>query len=250
MDRKKALFIYLVGTIGQIVVTCAIVFGLRNIGLKIDSTTISGLLAIAMGGTSSAVWGVIVVCKYKKVTLKEILIDFIDVRQNISDYVLAAMLLLLEFCYVLVGGKFQIEVWYMPVVIFLKAILFGGIEEIGWRYTFQPVLEEKSNYVFSTIITFVCWGIWHMLYFYIEGSLYNIQTIAFLMGLITNCFILSSLYNKTKSLWICVMTHALINTFSQISYGGNLPLSFICNLIIIIVSIVISYKNRKEDYHL
>lgn len=122
-----------------------------------------------MGGTSSAVWGVIVVCKYKKVTLKELLIDFIDIRQNISDYVLAAMLLLLEFCYVLAGGKFQIEVWYMPVIIFLKAILFGGIEEIGRRYTFQPILEEKSNYVFSTIITFVCWGIRHMLYFILRG---------------------------------------------------------------------------------
>lgn len=129
----------------------------------------------------------------------------------------------------------------------MKAILFGGIEEIGWRYTFQPILNEKLNYIFSTVITFISWGIWHLLYFYIDGSLFQVNIMGFLLGLLTNCFILSALYNKTRSLWICVMTHSLINMISQISIDGNFYISLICKAIIIIISIVISHKEKCKE---
>ena len=242
MDRKKELLTYLSGTLGQIFIIGIIVFLLRSIGLKIDYTTALGMLAIGIGGISSALWGIIVTVKYKRATLKEILIDFADVRQPFSSYILVFAFLLLEFA--LQGGRFQIISWYIPVILFLKAILFGGIEEIGWRYTFQPILEEKLNYILATIITFVSWGIWHLLYFYIEGSLYQVAVTEFLLGLLTNCFILSALYHKTRSLWICVMTHAMINMLSQIASGGNFYISLISKGIIIIAAIIVS--NRKE----
>lgn len=98
---------------------------------------------------------------------------------------------------------------------------------------------------------FVFWGIWHFLYFYIEGSIQFVQVSSFLLGLLINCFILSALYYKTKSLWICVMTHALINTLSQISVGGNLIVSMICKVIIICIAIFISRgvctNNEKKN---
>ena len=202
------------------------------------------MFAILIGGTSSALWGIIVTIRYKKATLKEILIDFVNVHQSFSSYILVFVFLLLDFA--LQGGKFQINSWYIPVILFLKAILFGGIEENGWRYTFQPVLEEKLNYIISTIITFVSWGTWHLLYFYIEGSLYQVIVAEFLLGLLTNCFILSALYNKTRSLWICVMTHALINMLSQISGGGNFYISLICKGIIIIIAVVVSHRAKRR----
>ncbi len=149
------------------------------------------------------------------------------------------------------GGMLQVKNWYIPVILFVKAILFGGIEEIGWRYTFQPIIEEQHEYVFSTCVTFVCWGIWHFIYFFIEGSMQSIHVGSFLLGLLTNCFILSALYNKTRSLWICAMTHALINTLSQISVGGNLMVSMICKVIIICIAIFISrgvcINNEKRN---
>jgi len=245
MDRKKALCLYLWGTIGQILVTCVVVYVLRGFKLKVDYTTSIGFLFIGIGGISSALWGAIVTTKYRKISVKDILRDFINIRQTCSNYLLVIAFLVLDFCCVFIGGTFKVESWYIPIFIFLKAILFGGIEEIGWRYTFQPILEEKINYIFATIITFVAWGIWHFLYFYIEGSLYNVDVIGFLIGLFINCFILSALYNKTRSLWICVMAHTLINTFSQISSGGNAGLLFVCRIIIIIVAIGIS-RNKVD----
>ena len=244
MDRKTELLTYLSGALGQIFIISVVVFLLRSIGMKVDYTMALGMFAIVIGGISSALWGIIVTIKYKKATLKEILVDFINVRQPFSGYILVFVFLLLDFA--LQGGQFQINSWYIPVILFIKAILFGGIEEIGWRYTFQPVLEEKFNYILSTIITFVSWGTWHLLYFYIEGSLYQVIVKEFLLGLLINCFILSALYNKTRSLWICVMTHALINMLSQISGGGNFYISLICKGIIIIIAVVVSHKAKSR----
>ncbi len=246
MNRNRELSIYLFGTIGQTVITCIVVCLFRGMQIELNYSTALGMLAIAIGGISSAVWGIIVSVKYRKTTVKKIFFDFANIKQSFSSYLLVVVFLLLDFCPVLFCGKFLINDWYVPIILFVKAILFGGIEEIGWRYTFQPILEERVNYVVSTIITFLAWGIWHFLYFYIDGSLYQVQAKYFLMGLFVNCFILSALYNKTKSLWICVMTHALINTLSQLSIGGDAFVTFVCRVIIILIAIIICMKGRKR----
>ena len=147
--------------------------------------------------------------------------------------------------YIIFGGELRISAWYVPVVMFFKHIIFGGIEEIGWRYIFQPVLQERCNYIVATVITFVMWGMWHFSYFYIEGTLPQVQASAFLLGLLVNCFILSALFIVTKSLWICVMTHSLINVFTQLAMGGSQYVSYACRIIIIVTAVVLSIKEQK-----
>ncbi len=240
MSRKRALALYLSGTLGQIWIVCILVFILRNLGMNVDFTTPVGAIAIGIGGISSALWGIVIAVKYKKYCLKNIGKDFFDIRQDYSAYLFVFIFLSLDFCCVLFGGKLQINAWYVPVLLFLKAILFGGIEEIGWRYTFQPILEEQYSYILSTIITFFAWGVWHFSYFYIEGTLSQVQVIDFAVGLLVNCFILSSLYVKTNSLWICVMTHSLINVFSQLAAGGNQYVLLICRIAIIAIAVILS----------
>ena len=129
--------------------------------------------------------------------------------------------------------------WYAPIILFIKALVFGGIEEIGWRYFFQPVIQERFDYVISTLCTFVSWGIWHFAYFYIEGTMAVVDPIPFLIGLLINCFILSAIFNASGSLWLCAMAHALINVFSQLSTGGNAYVSCICRVLIVVIAIVL-----------
>ena len=138
----------------------------------------------------------------------------------------------------------------MPVVLFFKALLFGGVEEIGWRYFFQPTLEEKIPYLSATLITFLAWSSWHLLYFYIDGSLGVIQLLPFLVGLLINCFILSALYHKTQNLWLSVMTHACINSLSQILVNEEVWLSIVSKILIISLAIWIArkkYVTVKEE---
>lgn len=97
----------------------------------------------------------------------------------------------------------------------------------------------NSNHLFA-------WGVWHFSYFYIEGTLLQVQVIGFVAGLLINCFILSALYAKTHSLWICIMTHSMINVFSQIATGGNQCVLFICRIMIIMIAVVLSNQERRK----
>ncbi len=248
MTRKKALCIYLSCALGQILAVCVIVFLLRRGGVTVDYTSAAGIIAVAAGGISTALWGSVLSVKYHHRTAKRILTDFFNVRQNYKAYLMVLMFLLLDFFYLFCGGRLIITQWYIPLILFVKALLFGGIEEIGWRYFFQPTLQEKLGYIPSTLITFLFWGIWHFSFFYIDGTLAQTDTygiMSFLLGLLVNCFILSALYIRTKSLWICVMTHSLINVFSQTAEGGNIYVRVICCIMIIAAAVLSSKKAQR-----
>lgn len=68
MSRNKAIALYLLGTIGQIWIICIIVYALRNLGVVVDYSTPVGMIAIGVGGISSALWGTIIAIRYKNIT--------------------------------------------------------------------------------------------------------------------------------------------------------------------------------------
>lgn len=163
---------------------------------------------------------------------------------------LVIIFIILDFHDVFISGSIQIKTVYTFLFIFVKSIAFGGIEEIGWRYTFQPFIEKKLPYFAAAISTFVFWGIWHFLFFYIDGSISVVQVFPFLMGLLTNCFILSAIYNYTNNLWLCVLAHSLINTFSQVTISGsngNVYIGLFARVMIISLSILLSRKSKSDN---
>ena len=245
--RSNALKLYLLGTIGQITLVCLVVFFLRQSGIIVDYTTTIGIVAIVIGGISSAQWGTIVAIKYKKIDFKTVISDFFRIKQSYKNYLLVIFFLSLNFLYVIFGGNVTITLWYIPIIMFVKHIAFGGLEEIGWRYLFQPLLQERLSYITSTLLTFISWGTWHFLFFYIDGSMTKVNVIPFLAGLLTNSFLLSVLYNITNSLWICAMTHSLINVCSQIFEGGNTYVSYLCKVIVIVLAIILSNKAIQRN---
>ncbi|MEZ7743550.1 CPBP family intramembrane metalloprotease [Gemella sanguinis] len=245
--RSNALKLYLLGTLGQIALVCIVVFFLRQSGTTVDYTTTNGIVAIIAGGISSAQWGTIVAIKYKKIDFKTVMSDFFRVKQSYKNYLLAIFFLSLNFLYVLFDGNVTITLWYIPIIMFVKHIAFGGLEEIGWRYLFQPLLQERLSYIISTVLTFIAWGTWHFLFFYIDGSLAQVSVISFLVGLLTNSFLLSALYNITNNLWICAMTHSLINVCSQIFEGENTYVSYLCKVIVIVLAIILSNRAIERN---
>lgn len=60
---------------------------MRCSGLVVNYTTPAGVVAIGIGGVSSALWGTIVAVKYKKYSVKKIFRDFLAVKQKCSSYV-------------------------------------------------------------------------------------------------------------------------------------------------------------------
>jgi CAAX amino protease len=246
MSRKQALSMYLLGTFGQVLGVSLLVCFLRVGGVKVDFTSPMGIIAVIVGGLSSALWGSLASIIYHQSSFKQVLKDFFQVKDSFANYCLVLVFLLLDFFPFILGGKITTQSLVLPVVLFFKALLFGGIEEIGWRYFFQPTLEERIPYLSATLITFLAWSSWHLFYFYIDGSLAVIQLLPFLVGLLTNCFILSALYHKTQNLWICVMTHALINALSQLSSTKSVWLSLVIKVLIILLAMRIASSSMEK----
>ena len=246
MKRKEALSFYLAGTFGQILLVSLLVWLLRVGGVRVDYGTPIGLFTFILGGLSSAIWGGYVSIRYHHSSVKQLVRDFFQVKQPLSNYLLVLIFLGLDFLPLLLSGGMIIQAWYLPIMLFCKALVFGGIEEIGWRYFFQPALQEKLTYLVSTLFTFLAWSLWHILYFYIDGSLATIQLLPFLLGLLSNCFILSAIYTNTRSLWLCVMTHALINDLSQLSSAESLWLSLVIKVLIILLAMKIAGSSMEK----
>ena len=247
MNRKQALLLYLSGTLGQILLASLIVLILRAGEVRVDYGTPIGLFTLMLGGLSSAIWGAIISIRYHHSSFKQLVRDFFQVKQAPLNYLLVLIFIGLDFLPQVFSWEMIIPTWYLPIILFVKALVFGGIEEIGWRYFFQPTLQEKLTYLVSTLCTFVAWSLWHLLYFYIDGSLARIHLLPFLLGLLSNCFILSAIYTKTRSLWLCVMTHALINALSQLSSTEeNLGLSLVIKVLIILLAMRIASSSMEK----
>lgn len=246
MNRKQALSFYLAGTFGQILLVSLLVWLLRAGEVRVDYGTPIGLFTLMLDGLSSAIWGGYVSIRYHHSSFKQLVRDFFQVKQAPLNYLLVLIFIGLDFLPLVLSGKMIIPTWYLPIILFVKALVFGGIEEIGWRYFFQPALQEKLTYLVSTLFTFLAWSLWHILYFYIDGSLATIHLLPFLLGLLSNCFILSAIYTKTRSLWLCVMTHALINALSQLSSAESLWLSLVIKVLIILLAMKIASSSMEK----
>ena len=246
MNRKQALLLYLSGTFGQILLVSLLVWLLRAGGVRVDYGTPIGLFTLMLGGLSSAIWGAIISIRYHHSSFKQLVRDFFQVKQAPLNYLLVLIFIGLDFLPQVFSGEMIIPTWYFPIILFVKALVFGGIEEIGWRHFFQPTLQEKLTYLVSTLCTFVAWSLWHLLYFYIDGSMATVHLLPFLLGLLSNCFILSAIYTKTRSLWLCVMTHALINALSQLSSTESVWLSLVIKVLIILLAMRIASSSLEK----
>ncbi|HKM34205.1 MAG TPA: CPBP family intramembrane glutamic endopeptidase [Lachnospiraceae bacterium] len=229
---------YLLGTMLQMLL--AVILKTIFMSLHIENG-ITAILLLAIGGTSSAVWGCMIAVKSHKVeSVKQIFFDFFHLKVNWKYYLISILFLIITFGKQMIGLELNTGiVWYSFLILFIKSLLFGGIEEIGWRYTFQPSIETRIPYEISSVCTFICWGLWHYMFFYITDSLSMISHASFLLGLIVICFVTGAIYNLTKSLWLCVLYHVLANTFSQAFIAGSMQQTIITSIICIGLSVIL-----------
>ncbi|HET9562290.1 MAG TPA: type II CAAX endopeptidase family protein [Propionibacteriaceae bacterium] len=82
--------------------------------------------------------------------------------------------------------------------LLLTAVIFGGQEEPGWRGFALPRLQQRHAPLIATLILGLGWGIWHV-------PLYG--PAGFVVPLVL-AFYYTWLYNKTKSVLLCILLHA------------------------------------------
>ena len=106
---------------------------------------------------------------------------------------------------------------YYIIPILPIMIIGGGLEEIGWRGLLLVKLIEKFSPLKSTIIISVIWGIWHLPLWFVKGvPQYGTNFIIFLFGVFSLSFLLTVLYIGTRSIFLCILFHALENAYLNI----------------------------------
>ncbi len=107
---------------------------------------------------------------------------------------------------------------------FIGAIIFGGLEEFGWRGIFQHEMKGKMSLFNMNLGLGLLWGVWHLPLFYVVGTAqYGNSIIFFILAGIGYSAFLTWLYAKTDSILLCVLFHAAINSVSAI--GLYVPMS-------------------------
>ncbi len=235
----KWSMVYWMATILQMGLICGIKIFLEK--MNIQYPAVCNFIFLLFGGISSAIWGIIVSKKSGKVSrYMDIFKDYFGWKRPVRLYGLIVLFLMILFGAQIIAGKTMNGVmWYTFPLLLVQAIVFGGIEEIGWRYTFQPLLEKSIPFEAASVVTFLSWGMWHYMYFYITDTLNFIQHDTFLIGLLGSCFILGAIYRVGQSLWLCVLYHCLLNMFSQTLQANSMIMTLVNNAICIFIAILL-----------
>lgn len=207
-------------------------------------------LIYCIGGLASTFFGAYLSIKSGKVgNLINLVKETFNIKQNIKYYGLVFVFFTMTF---FLFNKTEIKMpLYLILPIIVKMIFFGGLEEIGWRYTFQPALEKHIPFSLASIITGILWAFWHLPLFFMDGMNKGMDFGLFIPSVIAMSFMLGAIYRLSNSLWLCVFFHAIINAFSQVlvSESGSqddLTISIIsAGIKIICVIVIININNER-----
>lgn len=205
-----------------------------------------------IGGFSPTIASYIVIkLKDKNTKFKDWLVNIFDFKHNIFSYILVvvfSVLFILPQC--LICG-YQTAAPLYTILFMIPIMLFGGgLEEAGWRYILQPELEKKYNFVISTLIVSVIWWLWHLPLFYIQGvGQFGQNFFIFGINVLGLSFALACIRKTTKSVWLCVLFHCIINSLSGIYIvNDNILGNFVSAVILIFVSLIlVKIKHKKEN---
>jgi len=165
-------------------------------------------------------------------------------------------LLVLLFCIIdkapkiIVSGLAEVQPLYMFFGFIPLALVFGGIEEVGWSYVLRPELDKKFGLVISSIIVAVIWAAWHIPVFLPQGRVESIPWfLLFSIDILGMSFALGAIIKITKSVFLCVLFHTLTNAVSMtFSTNDTLLGSVLTACLFIIVSLlaVFIYGRRSK----
>ncbi|MGM0169097.1 hypothetical protein IGI39_003414 [Enterococcus sp. AZ135] len=149
--------------------------------------------------------------------------NIVTIKQPISAYLLVfGMAWLYCFLPTLLGGSVQkvpisIALLELPIMI-----IGGGIEEIGWRGFLQPMLQKKYSILTSAVIVSMIWTFWHIPLWWINGSNQSSMSLVwFTLTCFSLSLLLSFIWNKYESIYLCVLFHAAINSFWDVYVSNN-----------------------------
>lgn len=186
---------------------------------------------ILLRGIGPAVGALVVFSLYKipkKLSLKGIYKNF--ALPFAVYWILPAILI--SAVYYFQDGKF-------PVVLMFTVLVYGLLEEVGWRGFLQQQLKPLPK-IYSIIIISVLWFSWHL------NFEMGTQNLVFFGIIFLGSWGIGKVYDKTKSLLAVAAIHSLNNFFRSGLHQTELIL--IAVLLIIWIGFILLYDRfDKKD---
>lgn len=109
----------------------------------------------------------------------------------------------------MIGSHF----WPLLIIFIYQFIIIWG-EEIGWRGYALPRLQTRYHPILASVILGILWGLWHLPWFWIEGSVHQRMSVPFfVLASVGYSVLYTWIYNGTGgSLLLICMLHAANNT--------------------------------------
>jgi len=99
-------------------------------------------------------------------------------------------------------------------IIFIYQVIIVWGEEVGWRGFALPNLQIQFHPILASVILGVLWGLWHLPWFWVEGSVQQSMSVPFfVLATIGYSILYTWIYNGTQgSLLMMCLLHAANNT--------------------------------------
>lgn len=207
-------------------------------------SSIIGTILFMVGGFAPTISAISL---QEKISFKFILnFIFFSKRKSISYLFLFCLLEILIIGVSSMELNPEIPFYSFPIIFLVCTFVGGGNEELGWRGTMQPILEKKTAFPISALITGIVWSIWHLPLWFIDGTTQqNIPFLLFSIFAIFLSFWLACVYKKTNCVFYCAILHGLSNLLMSI-FVIKVNLILALGLIIMdIFAIALWYKEEK-----
>lgn len=150
----------------------------------------------------------------------------------------------------------------LPISFIQAYIAFFG-EEYGWRFYFQPYLQNRFGMKAGIFILGVVWGLWHLpidLFYYTKTTPIQ-MAVAQIVTCISISIFFGYAYLKTENIWVPVIMHFMNNNLIPIISGDlsgqvlenqsvawlDIPISLLINGVIFWFFIFSSVFKKKEN---
>ncbi|MEG0670730.1 CPBP family intramembrane glutamic endopeptidase [Clostridium sp.] len=113
-------------------------------------------------------------------------------------------------------------------------------------------MEKQFSFGIATSITAFIWAVWHLPLFFIKGTVNNnLNFGVFTIMIFGMSFALATIYYTSKSIWLCILFHSMVNTLSSAWIIKESIVIKTCTttLMIIFSFAIITYHKKKKDIY-
>jgi membrane protease YdiL (CAAX protease family) len=176
----------------------------------------------------------------------------LSVRIILLGFLIPVLVVLPSFILSVLSLSIGKEFAVLTVILyFLSNLLTSGTEEIGWRgYLYNYLKTKEKNFWDISLKGGLIWAIWHypvMVILYLPSGLFVLipSLIGFTAGIVAMNYISNYLYEKSKSIPLMMIFHALNNTvsFTLLLLYPNNPYVIIVHLM---AWLIVGYLDKKE----